>query len=83
MQSLKSIFYFSFILEFFYLLKKEKKVEKITQHKNISTGRRRKKEKEKEGRKKKIKRKLIKIAIVVLHTSYILSSVICHLRTLT
>ena len=86
MKSLKSIFYFSFILDFFLSFKKEKKVEKITQHKNISIERRRKKKKEKEERKrrkKKIKRKLIKIAIGILHTSHILSSIICHLWTLT
>ena len=42
-----------------------------------------KKEKEERKRRKKkkekIKRKLIKIAIGMLHTSHILSSIICHL----
>ena len=63
MKSLKSIFYFSFILEFFLSFKKEKKVEKITQHKNISTEkeeerkRRKKKKKEKEERRKEGKRR--------------------------
>ena len=56
-------FYFSFILE---LKKKEKK---NAWHKNISTmGRRKKKE-------EKIKRKLIKIAIGILHISHMLSSI--------
>ena len=61
-KSLKSIFCFSFILEFFYFLKKKKKRKKITRHKNISTVTRRKKKKEKEGsRKKSVSHKLFHI----------------------
>ena len=43
--------------------------------------RRREKEERERGKKKeeKVKRKLINIAIGILHTSHILSSIICHL----
>ena len=57
--------------------KKEKKGKKITRHKNISTVRRKKKKKKK--KKEKIIRKLIEIAIGILHISHLLGFIICRL----
>ena len=74
------MFYFSFILEFVLKAKNRKKRKKITQHKNIFNSEKKEKEEGKRRKKKeKIKIKLIKIAIGILNTSYILSSIICHL----
>ena len=47
---------------------------------NISTVRRKKKKEEEKGKEKK---KLINIAIGILHTSHILSSIICRLCAYT
>ena len=62
------MFYFSFILEFSFLKRKKKKKDYTTQKEGKGEG----------GRRKKIKRKLIKIAIGILHTSHTLSSIICR-----
>ena len=78
---LKSIFSFSFILD----LKKKKKKEKKRKKDYATQKHFNSKKKEKEERKirkkkkEKIKRKLVQRAIGILHTSHILSSIICRL----
>ena len=73
------LFFFHFRIFLFFKKEKKKKKDYTTQKYFNSEKEEKEERKRRKNKKKKIKRKFIKIAIGILHTSYILSSIICRL----
>ena len=73
------LFFFHFRIFLFFKKEKKKKKDYTTQKYFNSQKKEKKERKRRKQKKENQKRKFIKIAMGILHTSYILSSIICRL----